>query len=94
MYSRRQFLNRFIVSTGGAFVMMKADALARVTEAVGNLNHAFNANAVASDEEFWAHIQSAFDVDRTLINLNNGGVSPSPTVVMNAMKRYLDYSTA
>ncbi len=92
MYSRRQFLNRFIVSTGGAFVMMKADALARATEAIGNLNPAFNANTVASDEDFWAHIQSAFDVDRTLINLNNGGVSPSPTVVMNAMKRYLDYS--
>lgn len=92
MYSRRQFLNRFIVSTGGALVMMKADALARATQAVGNLNPSFNANTVASDEDFWAHIQSAFDVDRTLINLNNGGVSPSPTVVMNAMKRYLDYS--
>lgn len=92
MYSRRQFLNRFIVSTGGALVMMKVDALARATEAVGNLNPSFNANTVASDEDFWAHIQSAFDVDRTLINLNNGGVSPSPTVVMNAMKRYLDYS--
>lgn len=92
MFSRRQFLNRFIVSTGGAIVMMKADALARVTEAVGNLNPLSNANIVAGDEDFWAHIQSAFDVDRSLINLNNGGVSPSPTVVMNAMKRYLDYS--
>jgi selenocysteine lyase/cysteine desulfurase len=92
MYSRRQFLNRFIVSTGGAFVMMKVDALARATQAVGNLNPSFNANTVAGNEDFWAHIQSAFDVDRTLINLNNGGVSPSPTVVMNAMKRYLDYS--
>jgi isopenicillin-N epimerase len=92
MYSRRQFLNRFIISTSGAIVMMKADALARVTKAVGNLNPSSSASSVAGDEDFWAHIQSAFDVDRTLINLNNGGVSPSPTVVMNAMKRYLDYS--
>ncbi len=72
--------------------MMKADALARVTKAVGNFKPSSNPNAVAGDEDFWAHIQSAFDVDRSLINLNNGGVSPSPTVVMNAMKRYLDYS--
>lgn len=31
-------------------------------------------------------------MDRTLINLNNGGVSPSPRVVQQAMRRYLDLS--
>ncbi len=92
MYSRRQFLNRIIASTGGAFIIMKTDALARVTEAVGNLDQSLSASETAGNEDFWTSIQSAFDVDRTLINLNNGGVSPSPTVVMNAMKRNLDYS--
>jgi selenocysteine lyase/cysteine desulfurase len=92
MYSRRQFLNRFIASTGGAIIILKTDAIARVTEAVGNLNKSFSASEVAGNEDFWNSIQSAFDVDRTLINLNNGGVSPSPTVVMNAFKRNLDYS--
>ncbi|MHB9040995.1 MAG: aminotransferase class V-fold PLP-dependent enzyme, partial [Melioribacteraceae bacterium] len=92
MYSRRQFLNKFAASTGGAFIIMKTDALARVTEAVGNLDQSLSASEAAGNEDFWADIQSAFDVDRTLINLNNGGVSPSPTVVMNAMKRNLDYS--
>ena len=92
MYSRRQFLNKFAASTGGAFIIMKTDALARVTEAVGNLDQSLSASEAAGNEDFWAGIQSAFDVDRTLINLNNGGVSPSPTVVMNAMKRNLDYS--
>jgi selenocysteine lyase/cysteine desulfurase len=31
-------------------------------------------------------------VDRSIINLNSGGVSPSPKVVHDAYKRYLDYS--
>jgi selenocysteine lyase/cysteine desulfurase len=47
---------------------------------------------LAQDESFWFEVQQAFTVDRSLINLNNGGVSPSPAVVQAAMKRHLDYS--
>ncbi|NIQ83611.1 MAG: aminotransferase class V-fold PLP-dependent enzyme [Acidobacteria bacterium] len=47
---------------------------------------------MARDETFWFEVQQAFTVDRTLINLNNGGVSPSPAFVQEAMKRHLDYS--
>ncbi|MBT8401371.1 MAG: aminotransferase class V-fold PLP-dependent enzyme [Rhodothermia bacterium] len=47
---------------------------------------------LASDEDFWHEIQQAFTVDRTLVNLNNGGVSPAPAVAQEAMKRHLDYS--
>jgi selenocysteine lyase/cysteine desulfurase len=47
---------------------------------------------VAQDEDYWREIQSAFMLDRTLINLNNGNSCPSPVVVHEAYKRYLDYS--
>jgi len=47
---------------------------------------------IARDEAFWAEVSRAFTVDRTLVNLNNGGVSPSPAYVQEAMKRHLDYS--
>jgi selenocysteine lyase/cysteine desulfurase len=47
---------------------------------------------VATDEDLWFEVQQAFTVDRTLINLNNGGVSPAPAVVQEAMKRHLDFS--
>ncbi len=47
---------------------------------------------LASDEDFWHEIQQSFTVDRTLVNLNNGGVSPAPAVAQEAMKRHLDYS--
>ena len=47
---------------------------------------------VAEDEDFWFTVQQAFTVDRSIINLNNGGVSPSPRIVQDAMKRHLDFS--
>jgi selenocysteine lyase/cysteine desulfurase len=47
---------------------------------------------LAGDEDFWYFVQQSFTVSPELINLNNGGVSPSPKVVVDAVKRYLDYS--
>src|SRR5687767_13832212 len=47
---------------------------------------------VASDESYWAEIQRAFDADRTMINLNNGGVSPTPSHVLEAMIRDLRFT--
>lgn len=49
---------------------------------------------VARNEDFWMQVQQAFTVDRSVINLNSGGVSPSPAVVQTAMKRHLDFSNA
>ena len=43
----------------------------------------------AIDEDFWFTIQNAFSVTRGIINLNNGGVSPSPRVVTEALVRYI-----
>jgi selenocysteine lyase/cysteine desulfurase len=47
---------------------------------------------LADQEWFWARIQSAFTLDRTIIHLNSGGCSASPASVHEAFKRYLDYS--
>ncbi len=47
---------------------------------------------LAGDEDFWFTIQEAFTVDRSLVNLNNGGVSPAPAVVQESMRRYLEIS--
>jgi selenocysteine lyase/cysteine desulfurase len=43
----------------------------------------------AADERLWHVVQAAFDVDLNLVNLNNGGVSPSPRVVQDALRRDL-----
>lgn len=50
------------------------------------------AAAVADDETYWSEIQRAFDSDRTMINLNNGGCSPTPSHVLEAMIRDLRFS--
>jgi selenocysteine lyase/cysteine desulfurase len=63
--------------------------------------HLFRANtiagnrapvAVAEDELYWAQIQRAFDADRTMINLNNGGISPTPSHVLEQMIRDLKFT--
>lgn len=51
-----------------------------------------NPEEIAEDESYWTEIQRAFDTDRTLINLNNGGVSPTPTHVLEAMIRDLKFT--
>jgi selenocysteine lyase/cysteine desulfurase len=46
----------------------------------------------ATDEDYWSMIQSAYTVNPSIINLNNGGVSPSPLVVQQAVARFNDLS--
>jgi isopenicillin-N epimerase len=47
---------------------------------------------IAEDESYWSLIQRAFDADRTMINLNNGGISPTPSHVLEAMIRDLRFT--
>ena len=47
------------------------------------------AEEAARDEDFWFDIQQSFSVTRGIVNLNNGGVSPSPRIVTEALVRYL-----
>jgi selenocysteine lyase/cysteine desulfurase len=45
---------------------------------------------IATDEDYWATIQQAYTVNSNIIILNNGGVSPAPLVVQQALARYND----
>ena len=47
-----------------------------------------SARELASDEDYWSVIQQAYTVNPSIINLNNGGVSPAPRVVQEALDRY------
>jgi len=42
--------------------------------------------------DLWHSIRTEFPMDRTMVNLNNGGVSPSPRSVMQALHSGLDYA--
>lgn len=41
-------------------------------------------SASAEDEDFWGWVRSSYNLSTNLINLNNGGVSPQPSVVQEA----------
>src|SRR6187200_2785502 len=40
------------------------------------------------DADFWRQIRAAYACSPSLINLNNGGVSPSPRAAMEALDHY------
>jgi selenocysteine lyase/cysteine desulfurase len=91
--TRRAFLRSLAsaTATSAAIPALRADGLERVWRTTRGLAGR-DPQETAADEDFWLEIQQAFTVDRTLINLNNGGVSPSPRVVQDAMRRYLELS--
>ncbi len=91
MYSRRRFLRTTGSAGAAALAAFTNDGVARVTGASGGVQGRAAAD-VAADESYWREIQQAFTLDRTIINLNNGGCCPSPRVVHEALKRYLDIS--
>lgn len=57
----------------------------------GYLNKIFQSHPIdesIKDEDFWYQVRMAFTVFPGMINLNNGGVSPSPKIVQEAVERY------
>ena len=91
MLTRRGFLQTTGSASLAAVATFRSDGLARLAAAS---RHAAGVppEDLARDEDYWREIQQAFTLDRTIINLNNGGVCPSPRVVHEALKRYLDIS--
>lgn len=79
----------FFRSTAATFAAFQADSTARAQSAVQAVAGR-PADLVARDEDFWFHVRHAFSVDRNIINLNNGGVSPAPKIVIDTEKRYLE----
>lgn len=82
---RRHFLS----AAAGLATALRPDATA-LAQTAGEGSYGRPADAVARDEDYWMNIRHAFTVDRNMINLNNGGVSPSPKIVSDTEKRYLD----
>jgi selenocysteine lyase/cysteine desulfurase len=92
MTDRRAFLHS--MAAGAATLTLPTfnpRAIRRLVDA-NAVAGARSAGALADDEAYWATIQRAFDLDNTMINLNNGGCSPAPTHVLEQMIRDLRFS--
>ena len=87
--NRRLFLKQAAVLTGAfsatsLFNQAHAEAWHEAEQKVAHLTP----QQVAEDEDFWGVIQRAYSVSTNIMILNNGGVSPSPIVVQEAVERY------
>src|SRR6266536_3333027 len=88
--TRRDFLALAGKSLGLAALSSAtvASLLENVEAAAKTVAH-LTPEEAATDEDYWAIIQNSFTVTRGIINLNNGGVSPSPRIVTEALVRYI-----
>ena len=89
MPDRRAFVTT-VLNAAIALPVLNSRAVRRLRDAA-QLAGGRSAASVAEDEEYWGQIQRAFDLDRTVINLNNGGCSPAPTHVLEQMIRDLRF---
>lgn len=90
MPTRRSFLSLAGKSLGlAALSSATVASLLRNVEAATKTVAHLTPQEAATDEDYWATIQNSFSVTRGIINLNNGGVSPSPRIVTEALVRYI-----
>ena len=91
--NRRNFLKQAALITGAfsANSLFNQAHAADWQQAAQRVKH-LSDEQVAEDEDFWRVIQQSYTVNANIINLNNGGVSPSPLVVQQAVARYNDLS--
>ena len=88
-YSRRTFLSS--AGKGLGLMALSSATVASLLEnvvAAGRRVSSLSPIEAAADEDYWTTIQQAFSVTRGIVNLNNGGVSPSPRMVTEAFVRY------
>lgn len=89
-FSRRDFIT--CTGRGLGLATLTSATVASLLDdlhaAVRRVEH-LSPEQAATDEDFWFAIQQAFTVTHGIINLNNGGVSPSPRIVTEALVRFI-----
>src|SRR6185436_171486 len=93
--SQTSAARRDFMSLAGKSIGLAAISSATIGSLLREVNAATRAvshltpDQAAMDEDYWSTIQNAFSVTRGIINLNNGGVCPSPRIVTEALVRYI-----
>lgn len=87
--NRRKFLQKISGAAGAiTFAPLLSTAYSKKIQSKVSEYKDWSADDLASNEEFWYQIKQAYTVSTNMVNLNNGGVSPSPKVVQDAVERY------
>jgi selenocysteine lyase/cysteine desulfurase len=86
---RRKFIQKIAGLTAAFSVpSLMQQAWAADWEKVYQKAEGLTPQELAADEDYWSVIQQAYTVNPNMVNLNNGGVSPSPRVVQEAVERF------
>ena len=89
MTERRKFIQKIAGLTAAFSVpSLIQQAWAADWEKVHQKALGLTPQELAADEDYWSVIQQAYTVNPNMVNLNNGGVSPSPRVVQEAVERF------
>ena len=89
MTERRKFIQKIAGLTAAFSVpSLMQQAWAADWEKVYQKAEGLTPQELAADEDYWSVIQQAYTVNPNMVNLNNGGVSPSPRVVQEAVERF------
>jgi len=83
MNDRRSFIRQSAALLGGLALHRSVDAAYP-----GLLPPRPSIGEAHDEEDFWRQVRSAYAMSPTLINLNNGGVSPAPRAAMEALDHY------
>ena len=83
MHDRRSFIQQTAALLGGLALHQSTNAaFPHVAPGRPSLD------PTTDDEDFWRQVRAAFACSPTIINLNNGGVSPAPRAAMEALDHY------
>lgn len=93
MSTRRSFFQKsFGIASALSFTPFLSKAISEdISDALVELNKLSPEDAM-TDEDLWARMAQAYTVTPNILNLNNGGVSPQPKVVQDAVDRYYHLS--
>jgi selenocysteine lyase/cysteine desulfurase len=93
MTTRRSFFQKTLGAASAlSLTPLVSKAISEdIADALFSLNKLSPLEA-ATDEDLWARMAQAYTVTPNILNLNNGGVSPQPKVVQEAVDRYYHLS--
>ncbi len=89
MKNRRTFIKQVSALGAGlwAWPLIDPNYAAEAAEVMKDLELT-PPSELASNEDFWSWVRHNYTASSNLINLNNGGVSPHPKVVQDAVSRF------
>lgn len=84
--NKRRFFLRQVAHTSAGVLLGSSFLSAATRNAITGM--ASLPDAGADDDTFWEQVKQAYTVNANMINLNNGGVSPQPRAVQEAVEHY------